>query len=220
MRFFPEEPEHITADYFITVGPHCRAPGELRENNLKRTRFPLDWQIFSSDALIHCMNTDFDDYFMEVDEDLYNGEGRQEFYYARDLKNDILSMHDIPVLVPLTDAALPFHNITKRRWDNFCALMTGSKTVILFSAFPKPEDAEQILHAFQKRFSNITFHMVNVSHRENCTVDEIYCTHPCENFDQYYMCDEFVPHEWKGNLCGWKAILSHYSLNEAEAADH
>jgi hypothetical protein len=216
MKFFPEAPEHLEADYFFTVGPHCRAAGELRENYLKRTRFPLDWQVFSADALIHCMETGFSDYFLEVVEEPFQGEPPQLFYFARDVRNDILSMHDITLRVLLEDAVPAFHNITVKRWNTFCSMMTDNKSVILFGAYPEPEDAQKILRAFQKHFPNIAFHMVNVSHRENCPEDEIYCAHPCDCFDQYYMCEEFVPYEWKGNLPGWKAVLSHYSLKEQD----
>ena len=216
MHFFPEEPEHLQADYFFTVGPHCRPAGQLRENNMKRTRFPLDWLGFSAGTLIHCMDSAYSDFFLEYREEPYEEAEPQKYYVVRDVKNNIASMHEMPLEKPLEEAVRAFRTLTKERWDQFASRMASAESVILFGAFPEPKDAQNILQAFQKHFPNTAFHMVNVSHRKNCPEDEIYCTHPCDCFDQYYMCEEFVPYEWKGNLPGWKAVLSHYSLKEED----
>lgn len=213
MRLIPEEPVRIKADHLISVGPNCRPAGQLRDNHMKRTRFPLDWMGFSAETLVHCMDTDFSDFFLDFKELPFKGEPPQIYYFARDVRNDIRSIHDLPLEKPLEEAVRDFRALSRRRWETFCARMADAKTAILFGAYPDPKDAQLILRSFQKRFPDTVFHMVNISHRENCPEDEIYAAHPCGCFDQYYMCELFEPYEWKGNINGWNTVLSFYSAN-------
>ena len=73
MHFLSEKPDGMKADCLISVGPNCRPAGQLKKNNMKRSRFPLDWMVFSADALVHCIDTSFSDFFLEYKKDPFDG---------------------------------------------------------------------------------------------------------------------------------------------------
>ena len=213
MKLIPEEPEGMVAECLISIGPHCRPAGQLKKNNKKRTRFPMDWLSYSAETLVHCMDTGFSDFFLEYKKEPFNGKKTQLYNFARDTRNDIMTIHNLPLDIPLDEAVHNFRRRTRDCWETFCIRMADVKSAILFGSYSDPEDARIILHAFQERFPNTVFRMVNISHRENCPEGEISYIKTEDCFDQFYLFDkdEDVPDFWLGNENGWKTVLSFYS---------
>ena len=208
-------------DFVVPIGRNCRPAGNLRDFGAYKYGLPFDWKVFSLDAFLHVLETDFADYFANAEP----VEGSPVFVgdtvYVRDLSNDILSAHDF----------LKYEDVEKQRVQMIKENRTAgrfmmkkirrSKHVLLLSSRSEESREELIdfLHRFSKLFPEPDITLMNIRHKAELPYDlfeeTVSWSEGKLHFDEYAIneVDESADYEevgWKGNQRQWYAILSRY----------
>lgn len=89
---FVKEDMVYKLDVIFSVGVACRPAYHLKSNGLRFFASPLDWMNrYSLDTVLHLFDTSFEDFFVDIEEDL---EWKGSLYRKiHDIKNNICSLH-------------------------------------------------------------------------------------------------------------------------------
>ena len=209
-----------TYDFILPIGENCRPAGNLRDFEVRKQYLPFDWKVFSLPAFLHVMETGFEDYFAEIRLLAEEGISATGHFFVRDIKNDILSMHDFR-----TNADLEKERLRMRQRDIAASKrieegMRSAKQVLLVSSRTEfMDELTAFLTQFSKMYPDANMTMVNIRHQEDLDFG-IYTengswSNGMLSLDDYAV-NEITPGEtfltstWKGNQGQWAAILGRY----------
>ena len=86
-------------DMYISLGPDCRPAMHLKIHNLRTLASPLDYQMsYSLDTVLKLFQTGFEDFFVEIKEDLELSRTIEKRWIV-DIKNNIISIHHFDKVV-------------------------------------------------------------------------------------------------------------------------
>jgi hypothetical protein len=207
-------------DFIVPVGRSCRPAGNLRDFGAYKYGLPFDWKDFSLDAFLHVLETDYADYFVNIepmdDTPVLHG----DTIYVRDRLNGIISAHDFKMGEDMEEQRVQLIKENRTAGRFMMKKIRKSEHVLLLSSRNRESSRELIdfLRRFSKLFPGQDITLLNIRHKAELPYDVFEKTTWSEgnlHFDEYAVneVDQSVNHEqvgWKGNQRQWYAILSRY----------
>lgn len=208
-------------DFIVPVGRNCRPAGNLRDFGVYKYGLPFDWKVFSLDTFLHVLETDFEDYFVNVERVKGTPVLDGGTIHVRDLTNDILSAHDFFYDEDVEERRVRVVKDNRAAGRFMRKKIRRSNHVLLLSS--RSEESREELIAFLYRFSRLfpepELTLLNIRHNAALSYDVFEQTVSWSegklHFDEYEVneVDESVDYDWvgwKGNQRQWYAILSRY----------
>ncbi|MDR1721870.1 MAG: papain-like cysteine peptidase, partial [Methanobrevibacter sp.] len=143
--------EVIKTDFIISMGPACRQAHYLRKHNLRHVVNPLDWMMgYSLDSAIHWFKNDFDDFFLEIEENKQNENTAVGYRWIIDKYSETVSIHHFPIDRDLTSIHEKFLKIMKKRSKRMIKIIKKSNNILFISNRNQPkEDFYKFLREFK-----------------------------------------------------------------------
>lgn len=111
-------------DYIIPIGSNCRIGMALRDLNLRRLAFPLDWTLTSSKSVYESFSNNFENFMDQESCIEQNLKHIVDFQHVLNVRYDVNITHE-PRINP--EAILKY----KKKVDNLYMALSTSKRVLL-----------------------------------------------------------------------------------------
>ena len=215
--------EKIKVDCLFSVGEACRPCNYIQKYNMRFQAAPLDWMMnYSLDIVIHLFETQFSDFFEEIEE--IPDKFCVNCKFVKDKKNGIISIHHFNRYAPLDEEHKKFREAMLNRAKKVDNILKDSDSIGLICN-RKDETTENLIN-FAKKFSEIypnkKIVLINIVHIPNTEK-----VHESVLFDennikivQFVFSD--IPHikdpvkfpQWKGNQLAWEEVFSRIELSQ------
>ena len=216
-----------TADIILSVGDECRVAKQIKNANLRKCAFPLDWMgYYDLKYAVHHFKTDFVDFFKNK---TIEGQKQSKNYnklWVRDTDTNMLSVHHFTAEQDLEEQyTKQFLPVMLKRYHFVKKILQNAKHIMFVSQ--RQEDTDvfvEFLQEMHKLFPcRIT--LINVRHDDKSdqydenhvndymTVKEIKINADLRVLD--YSFDDRRPDKldsWVGNTPKWQEILAGYQL--------
>ena len=148
-------------DVYLPIGRNCTPAYYLRACGLRTEAYPLDWMVFSGQAMIHLFQTGFGDFFSSVaEEKAIEGNSCRS---VRDTTNDILSIHHFPKDREVVDALNDFRAMMRRRYLRLHDRLKNSGSLLMLGyRRGKEEQLENMLLEFSELYPHLSICLVHV----------------------------------------------------------
>ena len=152
----------------FSIGPHCRPAHYLKEFELRKQAFPMDWQMCSLEDSIKLYENRFKDFFKEYKNYPEKENKQKGLRCVEDTKNKVVSIHHISNNVPLDEAVTEFRKLMLKRYHALDNTIKKSDLIIMVGSYNVSKARlDDFLLRFSKMYKDKEMILFNVHNRKN-----------------------------------------------------
>lgn len=213
-----DEIEKIKTDLIVGFGSTCRVAQALKRNGLRYFSNPFDWQMsYDLNVVINLLKNKGENFYSEFFENKNYSKAKTRG--IQDKNTGMISMHDIPIDLPIEKIPNYFKEIYKPRFerlDNF--LKKAENPCIITCRNIDLKEIKIFVKEFLKLYNFNSLYYINIFDIKDERIEII--KEKNITYFQYYFNDEHKngrnksnPDFWLGNIEYWDKILSKINVS-------